>query len=519
MSSGLRNWVGAAGMSARVVPFLFLCLLPDHALSAVKINFYGAAREVGGSACVIENEKARVLVDFGLHYGDMEAKNMDMPLDPRGLSSVVLTHGHIDHIGRVPFLFRKGYGGKIFSTDATKSIAAIMLEMSFKIGASTGVDLYGWKDFAKAMESFQTVDYGERIRVADGIELCLQDAGHIMGSSIVELWVKDGGEEFKVVLSGDLGQQDSPLLRDPAIVDRADYVVVESTYGATKRQESGFRQFGEALRDTLARGGSVLIPAFVLEKTQKVVFVIGALKRDGVIPKEVPVYVDSPTAKELNKVYRKYPGYYDGEAGDVLRRAGDPLLFSGLQEVTGKESRWQHRGSQPSIFISSSGMLDHANAPRHLEAMIEDPKNLLAIVGWQAQESLGRKLQDGVKEVDITIEEYVDNKMVTRVVHKPVKMKVMKFGVFSSHADGCEILEWMSKMEGVRKVFVTHGEEESAVKLSEMIKGKLGFEAVAPREGEVFQLTTKDVGRSPRKSGVLCGDMSLEKIDKNADED
>ncbi len=519
MDSGQHHRPVAFRVCVLFVLLSILVLLPIDSLGAAKITFYGAAREVGGSACVIENGKSRVLVDFGLHYGDMDAKNKEVPFDSSGLSAVVLTHGHVDHIGRIPMLYRKGYGGKIYTTDATKSIAAVMLEMSFKIGASTGVDLYGWKDFAKAMESFQTVVYGERIRVADGIELRLQDAGHIMGSSIVEVWVKDGGEELKIVLSGDLGQQDSPLLRDPAIVDLADYAVVESTYGATKRQESGFRQFGEALRDTLARGGSVLIPAFVLEKTQKVVYVIGALKRAGVIPKEVPVYVDSPTAKELNRVYRKYQGYYDSEAVDVLRQAGVPLSFSGLKEVTGKESRWQNRGSQPAIFISSSGMLDHANAPRHLEAMIEDPRNLLAIVGWQAPESLGRRLQDGAKEVDITIEEYVDNKMVTRVVHKPVKMKVKKFGVFSSHADGCEIMEWLSKMTGVRKVFVTHGDEASAVKLSELINGKLGFESVAPTEGETYLLTAKDVARSPRKSGDVCGDMSPEKVDKNADED
>lgn len=475
------------------------------------IQFLGAAQMVGGSCYLIDTGKTRFLVDFGLFYGaDHQEKNRVIDFDPASIDFVLLTHAHIDHSGRIPMLYARGFRGKVFGTDATKSIAGVMLEMSLRVGEEPGVSIYGWKDYGNAMNNFVSVPYDHVTGITDDVSVRFRDAGHILGSSIIELWIRTKGGTVKVVAAGDMGPGSTPLLRDPAVVPDGDYFLVESTYGSSRRGNQDYRAFGRDIQSTLNEGGSVLAPAFVLEKTQKLIYVIGQLKREGIVAKDVPVYADSATGHEITKIYRKYTQYYNADAASILSETGDPLSFPFLFEVSGKTALKQHDSgrSGPAVYLTSSGMLDHANAPKHLEKMIENPKNLLAIVGWQAPDSLGRKLQDGATRVEIPIEDNIEGKIQTAYVEKPVKIKVRKYSSFSSHADGCYTLKWLSHVPKSKEVYVVHGEMESTIALRNAITAKLGFKAVAPSLGDKMYIGPDKADHFKKQSGVLCGDAS-----------
>ncbi len=453
------------------------------------IQFCGAAQMVGGSCCLIDTGENRVLIDFGLFYGaEHEARNPEVPFDPATISHVILTHAHIDHSGRLPFLYRKGFNGKVIATDATKSITGVMLEMSLGISEEQGTPIYSRENLTRTMQGFMTIPYDQRVDITSDMSVRLRDAGHIMGSAIVELWITGKEGPMKIVSTGDIGPMKSPLLRSPSIVAEGDYILIESTYGAVRRKQESFDEFGKDIQETIKAGGSVLVPAFVLEKTQKVIYVIGALKRKGIIGKDVPVMADSSTGREITKLYRKYTKYYNEEGKQVLAQYGNPLVFSSLYEVSGRASLRYHEENRPAIYLTSSGMLDHANAPKHLEKMIGDPKNLLAIVGWQAPDSLGRKLQDGARVVRITITDYEGGDKKVRYVEKPVRLRVKRYSQFSSHADGCDALQWLANIPKTKKVFVIHGDKENAGALAREIKIRLGFDAVAPSLGEMYHL-------------------------------
>jgi len=395
-------------------------------------------------------------------------------------------------------IYKKGFKGKIIGTDATKSIIGVMLEMSMGIAEDQGKAIFGFENYSQCIKNFLPVAYGQKIDLTSDVAVKFQDAGHILGSSIIEIWIKGEDKPIKIVVAADLGSKQTPLLRDPAIISEADYVLIESTYGTIKRGDPDYREFGKAIKETLAGGGSVLIPAFVLEKTQKVLYVLGQLKRDGIIPASTPVYADSNTGREITRIYRKYSQYYDSEALQLLSTSGDPLSFPGLKELSGKDGMKAHKQKQPAIYVSSSGMLDHAYAPKHLEQMIEDPKNLLLMVGWQAPDSLGRKIQEGAK----TVSKY--GKTKTTYVEKSVKIKVMKVGGFSSHADGCQLLEWLSHFPKVKEIFVTHGDKENALGLSKQIEAKMGFKSSAPSLNETRHLSNTEKDYPIKRTTNLC---------------
>jgi len=244
-----------------------------------------------------------------------------------------------------------------------------------------------------------------------------------------------------------------------------------------------------------------------LEKTQKLIYVLGQLKRDGIIAKDVPVFVDSSTGHEITKIYRKYTQYYNSEATSLLSTSGDPLSFPSLFEVSGKAALKNHDKGRPAIYLTSSGMLDHANAPKHLERMIDNPKNLLAIVGWQAPDSLGRKMQEGTTKVEIPIESYDQGKKNIRYVTKSVKIKVKKYSMFSSHTDCCYTLKWLSHIPKAKEIYVVHGEKESTLALASTITTKLGFKTIAPSLGEKIHLTVDKKDCIIHQSGSLCGEV------------
>lgn len=432
---------------------------------------------------LIDTGKSRVLVDFGLFYGkDYEAKNKELPFAAHTIEHIILTHGHLDHSGRIPILYKNGFKGKVYSTDATRDITEVMLNMSLAIMRDQREPLYDMDDLIKTMDSFKIVHYDKPYNITEDITIIFRNAGHILGSGISELIVKTKEGDIKIIATGDMGYNNMLFINEPSLIKEGDYVIVESTYGAKRRMHKGYEEFGRDIQETLDLGGSVLIPAFSLDKTQKVIYIIGELKRKGIIKEEIPVIADSTTAKALTKIYRKYSQYYNKEAQNVLKKHGDPFGYKSLFEIRGDVALKYHDTKKPAIYLSTSGMLDYSNAPKHLLRMIDNPLNLLAIVGWQSPESLGRRLQDGHKEVLIQTTEYnKDGKKEILSHKKAVKIRVKRYGQFSSHADGCYILNWLSNFQTTKGVFVIHGDKENALALSSEINRRIGFDALAPK--------------------------------------
>jgi metallo-beta-lactamase family protein len=472
------------------------------------IMFLGAAQSIGGSAILIDTGETRFLIDYGLYYdkSDQE-KNREVLENLEKLNFVLLTHAHIDHSGRLPMLYKNGFKGPVIGTDATKDITGRMLVMSLEIGENQGIELFNHNDLSDMMEKFKTVNYGEIVRLSSDINVRFNEAGHILGSSIIEIWIRRDNKSIKIVAGGDMGGRDVPILRDRAQIDMADYVIIESTYGDSDKERISYSTFEKDIRETLERGGSVLIPAFVLEKTQKVIYILCEMKRKGIIPAHIPIYSDSSTANDITKIYRRYSKYYDSDAKRIISRGQDPLSCKGLKEVPGKIALVSHENRKPSIYISSSGMLEHANSPKHLEAMISDPKNLLALVGWQAPGTPGRNLQEGCEVIDIPIENWVNGKLQKQIITRPVHAKVKKYDVFSSHADGCEIMTWLTGFKAIGEVFVIHGEQNTTIQFAKRIENKLKIPASAPAENDVIFLKFDLTKTNPTKAPGMCDGM------------
>ena len=479
------------------------------------IRFLGAAQMVGGSCYLIDTGKIRVLIDFGLFYGEHAARNSVIEFDPETIDFVLLTHAHIDHAGRIPLLYRSGFTGKTIGTDATKTLCGANLKMSLELAKREGRAVYDFDDYDRMMNHFMAVSYDQTLNLSSDVSVRFRNAGHIMGSAIIELWIKNKDGTVKIVTTGDLGNSNLPLLENPEIIREWDYILVESTAGAIQRKDTGFDAFGDEIKKTLKRGGSVLIPAFALDRTQRLLYIIGKLKRRGIIPDKTPVYVDSFTAREMTKIYRKYGKYFSSEARAYLSAGGDPLSFPNLYEINSRDAIAMHKRGQAAIYVSASAMLDHANSPRHLEKMIDNPRNLLAIVGWQAPGTPGWKLQQGAKTIQIPIEEYTDGKTDRRYVKKPVRMKVKTFEVFSYHADGCQILTWLSNFSKAKEVFVVHGDRENALGLAGMITKKLGFKASAPERDVVSPLSGRGQDYEIREAPALCAGLETGEGSRN----
>jgi metallo-beta-lactamase family protein len=420
---------------------------------------------------------------------------------------VLLTHAHMDHSGRLPLLYKNGFKGPVVGIDATKDIAGRMLDMSLGIAETRGEKIFDRKDLNQMMFHFRTVDYGQIASLSTDVDVRFNDAGHILGSSIIEIWIKKGDQRLKLVAGGDMGGQNIPILRDRVQIDDANYVITEATYGDRDKGLIDYKIFENDIKETLAQGGSILIPAFVLEKTQKLIAILCDMKRRGVIPSSTLIYSDSSTAHDITSIYRGYSKYYDTDAKALVARGQHPLSCEGLREVSGKDALSTHKNQKPTIYISSSGMLEHANSPKHLKSLISNPKNLLAIVGWQAPGTPGRKLQEGAKVVEIPIENWAKGKVETETMTMPVRMRVKKYDVFSSHADGCEIMAWLAGFKTLSKVFVIHGERNTTLGLADRITKYLGVPALAPTMDYIETLCFDTAHIVPTKQADMCKGM------------
>ena len=450
-----------------------------------KLTFHGGARSVTGANYLIETARSKVLVDCGLSQGTRHAEKQNykpFPYDASKIDAVFVTHAHIDHTGLLPKLIKEGFRGKIFMTHPTKDFAAVMLDdsqglMQNEAKREGREPLYSKKDVLRTMKYIEGVDYGKKIQPMDDITCRFRDAGHILGSAIVEIWV-DGK---KIVFSGDLGNPPVPLLRPTEYINEADYVVMETTYGDRLHEKREERKniLEDVIENTMARGGTLMIPAFALERTQELLYELNSLVENHRIPK-VPVFLDSPLAIDATRIYRKYPEYYNKKA-TYLIESGDQLFkFPGLKFTykTG-ESKAINNVPPPKIIIAGSGMSTGGRILHHELRYLSDPNSTLLIIGYQVAGSLGRRLLDGAKTVKIFGE---------RV---RVRARTRAIGGYSAHADQKSLYRWIAHIKRggkLKKVFAVQGEDGPALAFVQLVRDNLGVDAEAPLLGESVEL-------------------------------
>jgi metallo-beta-lactamase family protein len=461
------------------------------------LGFLGATETVTGSRFLVEAASARVLVDCGLYQGvkELRLRNWEpFPVDPASLDAVVLTHAHVDHCGYLPALAQLGFEGPILATPDTVALAGIVLPDSGHLMEEEAAyanrrgyskhrparPLYTKAQAEASLELFDGLPFGEPHRVAEGVSVTLRPTGHILGAASVLLELGEGSGSRRVLFSGDLGRNAHPLLVPPEPIGAVDVVVMESTYGDRIHDDEGaLEAFAAVIRRTAARGGTVVIPAFAVDRTEVVLFRLRELLDAGRIP-ELPVFVDSPMALSALQVYRRAlaEGSPDVRDGVLARNGGDVLGLRDVREARDVErSKEIDRQSFPSIVISASGMATGGRVLHHLSHRLPDPRNSIVLVGFQAVQTRGRLLADGAREI----------KMLGRYV--PVGAEIVSLPSFSVHADRDELVAWIATATPAPEhVYLVHGEAAAAAKLEETIAGRLGLHVTVPRLGERVRL-------------------------------
>lgn len=468
-------------------------LLPRTPLYAAvdafpRITFYGSTRQVSGSCHLLETSQGLYLIDCGLFISDVpdpDAANKEFPFDVKDVKGVFLTHAHTDHNGRLPYLHKLGYRGPIYCTDATRDLSQVMLRLSADLGESRESPLYSSKDAEGALSLLKAVPYAKKFDV-DQLVVRYTDAGHILGSAMVEIWA----DRRKLLFTGDMGPDTTPILCSPTQHYGADAVLVESTYGASPRDLIDYQEFGKRIAAVVKGGGSVLLPAFALHKTQLLIHLLHKLAAEDLLPRDVPIISDSGTAKQCTRLYDAYPEYWDADTKAYAR--GKSLFYrERYREMRISDSLETHAGG-PAIYISTSGMLDHAASPKHLYEMARDPRNAVFVVGYQLPESIGSKLLMGDERLSVPWEDFREGRFVTEMRETEVRLQVETLSGFSSHARGQQILEWAHKFESIGPVYVVHGDESRSVALSEKMT-EMQVPSQAPRAGESFVVTGERV--------------------------
>jgi metallo-beta-lactamase family protein len=464
----------------------------------MQITFAGAARAVTGTRHLLEVGGRQVLLDCGLVQGrreEAEARNRFLPFKARGIEAVVLSHAHLDHSGNLPSLVAHGFRGAIHATGATAALLDPMLRDSAHIqerdvefvnrrperhGARPRAPIYTEADVEKTLPRIQAHDYGASFEVAPGVSAHLRDAGHILGSALSVLDLAEGGRRLRLCFTGDLGRPHLPIIRDPDTVPGVDTLVIESTYGNRRHEET--ERIPEIMAGMLERArreaGKIIIPAFAVGRTQEIVTVLKALFESGRVA-PMPVFVDSPLAVDVTAVFRAHPECFDAEALALLRQEhGDPFGFEMMHYVRDVAESMALNGREgPMIIISASGMCEAGRILHHLRNNIGDPRTQILLVGFQAENTLGRKLADGWEEVRIFGEPYRR------------RAQVHVIDAFSAHADHEELLAWVRRLQPrPRQVFVVHGEEAQALAFGAALEGEGIARVTVPRLGETCDL-------------------------------
>jgi metallo-beta-lactamase family protein len=462
----------------------------------MNMKFYGAAREVTGSCYCIESKDKKFLIDCGLQQGQDEKEDQSLPFDAKDIDFVILTHAHIDHSGRLPLLVKDGFKGKIYATGATCDLISVMLKDSAQIqemdakwknrkarraGRKEVPPLYTTGDVDNTLKLLVPCDYGKISDVSSGIRFNMIDAGHILGSASVELFLAEGGKEKKIVFSGDIGNTGQPIIKDPQYIEEADYVVMESTYGDRKHEKSDdyALDLAKIVDRTLSRSGNVIIPSFALGRTQGLLYIFNEIKKRGLVKNSnFPVYVDSPLASEATKIYEDdLVAYADRETEGIIKKGSDPLTFKDLAFTDSTEaSRALNSDPVPKVIISSSGMCEGGRIGHHLKHNLWKEECSLVFVGFQAYGTLGREILEGAERVGVLGEEIA------------VRATVYNFTGLSAHADRDGLLGWIKSFKKKpAKVFVTHGEDAVCELFTDSLKN-MGLEAEAPYYKSVYDL-------------------------------
>lgn len=461
------------------------------------LTFFGANKEVTGSCHCVDVNGVRFLVDCGLQQGQDEKDNRILPFLPISVDFVICTHAHIDHSGRLPLLVKQGFRGKIYATRMTCDLLSIMLKDSAHIqqmdadnenrkdrraGKEPVEPLYTLEDVEKTLELLEPHEYGEIFEPDAGIRLRFSDAGHLLGSVFVEAWLTEQNVTKKVVFSGDIGNKNQPLIRNPQYVSEADYAVMESTYGLKQHDhvDDYTPQLAEVIDRTLAKGGNVVIPAFAVGRTQELLYFIREIKERNLVKSypDFPVYVDSPLAAEATRVFSgDLTGYADEETLEILRGGFQPLNFSNRNiSQSVDDSKALNFNPTPKVIISSSGMCEAGRIRHHLKHNLWRPECTILFVGFQAIGTLGRMLLDGVKTVKLFGEEIA------------VKAEIENFRALSGHADHDGLVEWLGAFDPKPQcVFLVHGERETCLAFSEELD-RQGYRTYVPNFEARFDL-------------------------------
>ncbi|HHT9110562.1 MAG TPA: MBL fold metallo-hydrolase RNA specificity domain-containing protein [Candidatus Brocadiaceae bacterium] len=463
----------------------------------MKVQFVGATRTVTGSCYHIQKEKIHILVDCGAFQGTKENEQRNeepFPFQASEIHYLLLTHAHLDHSGLIPKLAKEGFKGKILATQATADLCGVVLLDSAHIhehdaewenkklmraGKPLVKPLYTVQEAADSLTQIQGIPYNETLELENGIKVRFQDAGHILGSAIIELWITEGAQERKLVFSGDLGQKNLPLIKDPTPIEEGDYIFIESTYG--NRTHKGIKEtieeFTRAVIESIQRGGNVLIPAFAVGRTQDILYILNQAGRERKLG-SIQVFVDSPMALQATRITIKHPECLDAETLELMKTGGFPRSTLSVKFTeTVEESMKINEIKSNAIIISSSGMCEGGRIRHHLKHNLWRPECSIIFVGFQAQGTLGRRIVEGAKMVKIFGEEIA------------VNARVYTIGGLSAHADRDELLGWLSKFKkNPQRVFVMHGEEEVAMKFAETVHNQLNFDTYVPRSLEEVKI-------------------------------
>jgi len=467
----------------------------------MKIHFLGAARVVTGSNILLETENKKILLDCGMFQGSRQLNRLNYQpfrFNPEEIDLLILSHAHIDHSGRIPSLIKAGFKGKIYCTTATYDLCSIMLPDSGYVqetenewenrkrkraGKPLRDPLYTADEAKDSLSAFSPVLYNQRITIDDKLTVRFQDAGHILGSAIVELWIKESGETIKLVFSGDLGRKNKPIIRDPAIIEGADYLIIESTYGNRLHPslDNEAAKLIPIITETQKRGGNVIIPSFAVQRAQDIIYELNQYYDKIISVKDqsyldIPVYIDSPLTISATEIFRRNPNCFDADTLELIKQGYNPLDFKNLHfSRTANESKQLNTSKDSKVIISASGMCTAGRIKHHLKHNLWRKESSIVFVGYQAEGTLGRRIKDGAKKVKIFGEDI------------KIKAQIHVLEGFSGHADQDELIQWIKNFKKKpKKMFLVHGEQEALDTLYDLIQNELDLQAIIPQLGEKF---------------------------------
>lgn len=476
----------------------------------MKIQFFGAARVVTGSCFLLTTEKSKILIDCGLFQGSKSLEKLnyeEFQFNPAEIDFLILSHAHIDHSGRIPKLVKEGFEGKIISTKATSDLCEIMLVDSGHIQESDAKwenkkrsragkplvePLYTAKDASASLRYFRPILYDQKIELNDEVSIRFKDAGHILGSSIVELWIKEKNKTVKIVFSGDLGLANKPILRDPEFIEEADYLIIESTYGSREHEnvENRVHELTDIINSTITRGGSVIIPSFAVGRTQELIYELNQYyeyNNDIETFMKIPIYIDSPMAVSATKIFQENSDCFDNEAKKLILSGDNPFEFQNLHYIRSQEESMRLNSyTFPKVIISASGMCTAGRIRHHLKYNLWKKLNSIVFVGYQAEGTLGRILKDGAKKVKLLGDEIA------------VEAEVHSIEGFSGHTDRKGLLNWIRGFKKIpNNIFIVHGEKESTLGLAQAIEENFNIKTTIPTLNSIYELDTNIIRDNP----------------------